>query len=51
MSKFAQFFATERGRKTSGVLMITAVASGVLAKYLPHSALLNQTQEILKLYR
>ena len=47
MSKFVQFFATERGRKTSGALAMAAVASGVLAKYLPHSRILSCTAPTL----
>lgn len=50
-NKLAAFFITEKGKLTSGVLAFTALSAGVLAKYLPNSFLLDQTQEFLQLFK
>ena len=50
-NKFVSFFATGKGRVTSGILTAAAVTSGILAKYLPNSLLLDQTREFLQLYK
>lgn len=50
-NKFVAFFATDNGKSTAALLALIASGSGMFAKFLPHSALLDKTKEFLQLFK